>query len=203
MSSSPKNFLCNIKKTNNKNYSYLVSNTDRDNKLNITLPPFTSEINSYFLDRRFLEWFAGFTDGEGNFHIRLTSASNTVVDKKNTTYKYVQFTFQIGLHKHELEVLEYIKNTLKCGQEGEHVHNLPFPSTSHNNLINSVAGKFNTRHTDFLYTLPRISFRCYSTTSGVPLDKGSEVIPVKKYINADTDKQDILKENANKAGVYR
>ena len=104
---SPNKLLYNIKKINNKNYSNLVSNTDI-NKLNITLPTFTSEVHSYHLDRRFLEWFAGFTDGEGNFHIRLTAS-------ENTTYKSAQFTFQIGLHKDELEVLEYIKNTLKCG----------------------------------------------------------------------------------------
>jgi len=108
LSSSPNKNLYNIKKINNKNYSNLVSNTDINNKLNITLPTFTSEVNSYYLDRRFLEWFAGFTDGEGNFHIRLTAL-------ENTTYKYAQFTFQIGLHKDEIEVLEYIKNTLKCG----------------------------------------------------------------------------------------
>ena len=74
-------------------------------KLNISIPTTsTKEANSYSLDRRFLEWFVGFTDGEGNFHIRLT-------DFKDTNYKYAQFTFQINLHKDEIKVLEYIKNT--------------------------------------------------------------------------------------------
>ena len=49
----------------------------------------------------FLEWFVGFADAEGNFNIRLTNLSDN-------TYKSAQFTFQIGLHKDEIEVLEYI-----------------------------------------------------------------------------------------------
>lgn len=105
---SPNKILYNIKNWNNKNYSHLVSNTNINNKLNITMPTFTSEVHSYYLDRKFIEWLVGFTDGEGNFHIRLTAL-------ENTTYKSAQFTFQIGLHKDEIEVLEYIKNTLKCG----------------------------------------------------------------------------------------
>lgn len=77
----------------------------------ITLPvqsEYTSEVNSYYLEREFLEWLAGFTDGEGNFHIRLIAL-------EDNTYKSAQFTFQIALHKDEIKVLEYIMNTLKCG----------------------------------------------------------------------------------------
>src|SRR5260370_19315153 len=37
------------------------------------------------------------------------------MDLKDNDFKSVQFTFQIGLHKDEIEVLEYIMNTLKCG----------------------------------------------------------------------------------------
>jgi len=38
-----------------------------------------------------------------------------LTDLNGTTYKHAQFVFQIGLHKDEIKVLEYIKNTLKCG----------------------------------------------------------------------------------------
>ena len=75
LSSSPNKILYNIQKINNKSYSNLVSNTDISQKLNITLPTFTSsprdplpllepaelaeeeggQVNSYYLDRRFLE----------------------------------------------------------------------------------------------------------------------------------------------------
>ena len=55
--------------------------------------------NSYYLDREFLEWFVGFSDGESNFNIKLTALDDN-------TYKSAQFTFQIGLHKDEIKVLE-------------------------------------------------------------------------------------------------
>ena len=70
---------------------------------------YDSDLGCYItLKKDFLEWFVGFTDGEGNFHIRLT-------DLKDNTYKNAQFTFQIGLHADDIKVLEYIMNTLKCG----------------------------------------------------------------------------------------
>lgn len=64
--------------------------------------------DSYSIDKQFIEWLVGFTDAEGNFNIKLT-------DLKDNTFKYVQYTYQIGLHEDDIEVLEYIMNTLKCG----------------------------------------------------------------------------------------
>lgn len=64
--------------------------------------------NVYSLDKEFLEWFVGFSDGEANFNIKITGL-------KDNTFKNVQFTFQIGLHKDDIKVLEYIMNILKCG----------------------------------------------------------------------------------------
>lgn len=101
MSSSPLN-LYNIHKTKIESNNVPVNNTNIDGLL-ITLPTST-----YYLDREFLEWFVGFSDGESNFHIRLIALTDN-------TYKSAQFTFQIGLHKDEIKVLEYIMNTLKCG----------------------------------------------------------------------------------------
>ena len=60
------------------------------------------------LNIEFLEWLVGFTDGDGNFNIKIMAL-------KDNDFKSVQFTFKIGLHKDEIEVLEYIMNTLKCG----------------------------------------------------------------------------------------
>lgn len=74
-------------------------------KLLITLP---DSNNNYYIDKQFIEWLVGFTDAEGNFNIKTT-------DLKDNTFKYVQYTFQIGLHEDDLGVLEYIMNTLKCG----------------------------------------------------------------------------------------
>ena len=101
LSSSPI-YLHNIHKTKIESNNVSVSNTNK-NKLLITLPTST-----FYLNREFIEWLVGFTDGEGNFSIRLTALTDS-------TYKSAQFTFQIGLHKDDIKVLEYIMNTLKCG----------------------------------------------------------------------------------------
>lgn len=97
LSRSPKN-LNNIKLVSStKKYSVLVNKTNID-KLLITFPQSSiSKANSYYLERKFLEWFAGFTDGEGNFHIGLTALNDN-------TYKSARFIFQIALHKDEIKV---------------------------------------------------------------------------------------------------
>jgi len=77
------------------------------NKLLISLPT-SKGIDPFYLNREFLEWLVGFTDAEGNFNI------NTV-GLNNNSFKSVQFTFQIGLHEDDVEVLELIMNTLNCG----------------------------------------------------------------------------------------
>jgi hypothetical protein len=74
-------------------------------RLHVTFP---DPLKNYYLDRNFIEWFVGFVDAEGNFNIKITGLNDN-------TFKNVQFTFQIGLHKDEIEVLEFIKNTLQCG----------------------------------------------------------------------------------------
>jgi len=87
----------------------LSSSLNMNSKLLITFPATVkSKAQSYYLSKEFIEWFVGFTDGEGNFNIKLT-------DLTDNTFKNVQFTFQIGLHKDEIKVLEYIMDTLKCG----------------------------------------------------------------------------------------
>ena len=48
----------------------------------------------YYLKKEFIEWLVGFTDGEGNFNIKLTNLTDN-------TFKSVQFTFQIGLLRSE------------------------------------------------------------------------------------------------------
>jgi cytochrome c oxidase subunit 3 len=80
-----------------------------NNKFLITVPCYKNiESKSFYLERDFIEWLVGFTDAEGNFHI-------TLRDQNNDGYRNAQFTFQIGLHKDEEKVLNYIMNRLKCG----------------------------------------------------------------------------------------
>lgn len=52
----------------------------------------------------FYEWFCGLTDGEGSFYI------------KSTGSRTFSFRFQLGLHKEDLEVLNFIQKTLGMGR---------------------------------------------------------------------------------------
>ena len=98
-------FIYIIFNTKESNVSYTPYVQQSSDKLLINLP---SSKDNYYLDKQFIEWFIGFSDAEGNFNIKLT-------DLKENTFKYVQFTFQIGLHEDDIHILEYIMNTLKCG----------------------------------------------------------------------------------------
>lgn len=154
------------------NYKFRSSNN-----LFITNPGFK---DPYSLNSEFLEWFVGVCLAESNFNIRLT-------DLPDNTYKSAQFTFQICLHKDEINVLEYIKNTLNV--------DIPFLRIG----VGQREGNFNLRLTNLSFPFRRISIRHYSTSNDTPY----EFVPVKKYANADTEKLKILQDNKKKAGVYR
>jgi cytochrome c oxidase subunit 3 len=92
----------------NKNYS-IIDNAKLNNQLLIHIPSYKNkQANFFYLQKEFLEWFTGFTDAEGNFNIKITGLSEN-------TYKNAQFTFQIGLHKDDESVLNYIMSNLRCG----------------------------------------------------------------------------------------
>ena len=66
-----------------------------------------SNLNSLSIDNlnpNWIQWFVGFTDGEGNFHISLDS-------KKS----FVRFRFKIALHADDLNVLKNIQSKLGIG----------------------------------------------------------------------------------------
>ena len=88
----------------------------------------TSSDSRITLKKDFLEWFVGFTDGEGNFNIKFT-------DFKDNAYKNVQFTFQIGLHVDDLKVLEYIMNIIKCGHISKSKNRVNFFVNDINSLL--------------------------------------------------------------------
>ena len=65
---------------------------------------FSTQLNKeHNLNKEFLFWFSGFTDGEGNFSITLDRT-------------YIRFRFKINLHIDDLEVLNTIKSKLKIGK---------------------------------------------------------------------------------------
>lgn len=100
----------------------------------ITFPGF--EDKSYYINSEFIEWFVGFADAEGNFNIRLTNSSEN-------TFKHVQFTFQIGLHKDEIKVLEYVMNTLKCGHISKSNDRINYFVNDINSLLYVIIPIFN------------------------------------------------------------
>lgn len=57
-------------------------------------------------DEEFIEWFRGFTDGESCFSIK---------KRKSLSKCSFQFQFQIGLHKDDTPVLNFIKKRLNVG----------------------------------------------------------------------------------------
>jgi cytochrome c oxidase subunit 3 len=118
----------NINKLKTNKISTINTQTN-NNGLCIVIPSYREkETTSYFLNQEFLEWFVGFTDGEGNFNIRITRSIDN-------TFKNVQFTFQIGLHKDEEELLYYIMNTLKCGHISKSKDRINFFVNDINSLL--------------------------------------------------------------------
>ena len=71
----------------------------------------------------------GFTDGEGNFNIKLTGLVEN-------TFQNVQFTFQIGLHIDDIETLQYIKDNLLCGHISKSGSRVNYFVNDINSLIN-------------------------------------------------------------------
>lgn len=123
--------LTNINKLKTKQiYKHENNYTQgNDNNLLITVPSFRDkESLSYFLDKDFLEWFVGFTDAEGNFNIKITNLVGN-------TYKNAQFTFQIGLHKDEELLLNYIMNKIRCGHMSKSNNKINFFVNDLNSLL--------------------------------------------------------------------
>ena len=134
------NFWYNYFKTKHnifKNYFHnsaaqiLNNKSNINDKLLISLPNSVNGTLDYSLDTKFLQWFVGFTDGEGNFHIKTT-------DLKENTFKNVQFTFQIGLHKDDEPVLNYIMNNLKCGHISKSKDRINFFINDQNSLLHVI-----------------------------------------------------------------
>ena len=81
--------------------------------------------------KKFLEWLVGFTDAQGNFNIKITGLTEN-------TFKNVQFTFQIGLHKDDEPVLIYILNTLKCGHISKSKDRINYFVNDKNSLLHVI-----------------------------------------------------------------
>lgn len=105
---------------------------NNDDVLFINVPSYKNkEADFYYLDKSFIEWFVGFVDSEGNFNIKITGLNDKI-------FKSVQFTFQIGLHKDDIKVLEYIMNTLKCGHISKSKDRINYFVNDQNSLLHII-----------------------------------------------------------------
>lgn len=99
-----------------------------------------------------MEWIRGFTDAQGNFIIVLRDNPRYV---KNISFfenksiktilpKYVNLTFQIGLHIDSLNTLKFIQKGLKCGKISISKNQWNFYISDFYSIKNVVIPLFNT-----------------------------------------------------------
>lgn len=112
-------------------YNILITNKQENVKdsLLINIPGYKP--CHFYISKCFIEWFVGFTDAEGNFNIKFT-------DLSVNTFKYVQFTFQIGLHKDDEQVLNYIRGILNCGHISRSGNKVNYFINDKNSLLNVI-----------------------------------------------------------------
>lgn len=84
----------------------------------------------------FLNWLSGFVDAEGNFNISLRNY-------KDDKYNSLILTFQIGLHRDDLEVLKFIQKNLGCGKISISKNRCNFFVNDQASLINIIVPVFN------------------------------------------------------------
>lgn len=98
------------------------------------------------LESKFLEWFAGFTDAEGNFII------NPIYKKDKISISSFSFMFKIGLHKDDEKVLRYIEDKLGVGGVRLYKDECIYNVTDKNGilLLISIFDKYNLNTSKYL-----------------------------------------------------
>lgn len=114
------NFLKNLNNTEHSSVKLVPSDKDlllsQENSSNITFNLKDENINFNLLNNikqeEFIEWFRGFTDGEGCFLVTPTVKKDT--DGKITSM-FFTFSFVICLHRDDMPMLTHIKEILGMG----------------------------------------------------------------------------------------
>ena len=123
----------NINKIKIRKVHYTTSERKTPLNLLIKLP---NSKKKFYIDSKFLEWFMGFVDAEGNFNISLRNY-------KDNNYNSLILTFQIGLHIDDLEVLKFIQKKLGCGKISISRNRCNFFVNDRASLINIIIPVFN------------------------------------------------------------
>lgn len=126
-------------------------------------------------NEEFKEWFVGFTDAEGCFRIGI-----------NNKNKVISFNFNINLHIDDLEVLEFIKNKLNCGNVFTNENVATFVVTKISDIQNILIPIYEEfplngiKHLDYLAFKEAICIKLDSLKS----DKLDLIIQIKSNMNS-------------------
>lgn len=118
--------------------------------MNVLLNGVDKELPESSLNINFIEWFVGLCEAESNFLIRTRKNAKEEVSG-------FEFVFRITLHQDDVKVLEYIKNTLKCGRLNTERDVLVFTVSQLNDIetvLIPIFEKFTlntTKYLDYLY----------------------------------------------------
>jgi len=133
--------------TNNK-----ISNITYNCYKNFDLTLKDKNNKEFKINKTFLEWLVGFTDAEGNFTIILRDnpkVRNNILlkgRKRSNVSKYVNLTFQIGLHVADLSTLKFIQKELRCGNISVSKNKCNYYVSNYDSIINIIIPLFNYFH---------------------------------------------------------
>lgn len=124
-------------------------------------------------NKEFLEWFAGFTDAEGNFMILATPSGFT-------------FKFSIGLHVDDLSVLNTIRDKLGIGSVYVYKSNCFFNVTKKEDLLKLIAifdiySLNSSKRLDFLDL--KKAFYLYINKSHLSPELTNQILEIKNGMN--------------------
>lgn len=154
------------------------------------------------INKKFLEWLVGFTDAEGNFIIILRDnpnfkSNNILMRKKGSNVsKYVNFTFQIGLHISDINTLNYIQKVLRCGNISISKNRCNYYVSDFSSIINIVIPLFDdftlnstkySQYIKFKEAVKIVNSKHHLTVEGL-----SRLINLKNFMNLNPCSPDLI-----------
>ena len=142
------------------------------------------ELRESSLNTNFIEWFVGLCEAESNFLIR------TRKNEKGGVSGF-EFVFRIALHKDDVKVLEYIKNTLGCGRLNRERDLVIFTISQLNDIetiLIPIFEKFSlntSKYLDYLYFKKAFFMFRNRKSSGLSIEEvNSNIIKLKEGMNS-------------------